>query len=126
MAYQLPLDFGRDTERKGQNLAGNVVTETVVVLHCPDFGSDFHTMIENRHDHEERPSEPADFGADDDIIFLDTLQQFAQAPFVDLFRSACCLTNPFVDLQTVVTAEPLYFKSLVLYSLPVSTDSVYP
>ena len=66
------------------------------------------------------------FGADDDIILLDTLQQFAQAPFVDLFRSACCLADPFVDLQTVVAAEPLYFKSLVLDRLTVSTDSDIP
>ena len=79
-------------------------------------------MIEYGHNHEERPSKPADLGADDDIIFPDSFQQFAQTALVDFFGSAGRLAYPFIHLQAVVTAEPLNFKSLVLYRLTVGAD----
>ena len=126
LAYQLTFYLGRDTERKGQYLTGDIITETVAVFHSPDLGADFHTVIENGHDREERPSEPADLGADDDIVFLDTFKQFAEPALVDLFCSAGCLADPFVYMHVIVAAEPLYFKSLILDRLTVSTDSDIP
>ncbi len=120
---EVALDFGGQTEGKGENLALDVLAEAVVVLDCPDFAFAGHADVQNLHNHEKVPAEPRQLRADYQVVLLNPLQQLPELPLAVGLRAADGLLNPAVDVQVLTRTEIGNLKPLVLDGLLVAAHS---
>ena len=120
---EIALDFGGKTERESEDFAGDVITEPVVVLDCPDTTASSHADIENLHDHEQVTTESGKFGTDNKITAPHLFKKFPKTPDRPVFGPADGLLYPAVDGDVMQTAELENLEALILYSLLVTAHS---
>ena len=117
---EIALDFGGKTERECEDFAGDVITEPVVVLDCPDTTASSHADIENLHDHEQVTTESGKFGTDNKITAPHLFKKFPKTPDRPVFGPADGLFYPAVDSYAMPFAELENLEALILYSLLVT------
>ena len=120
---EIALDFGGKTERESEDFAGDVITEPVVVLDCPDTTATSHADIENLHDHEQVTTESGKFGTDNKIAAPYFAEKLSKTPDGPVLGSAYRLLYPAVDGDVMQTAELENLEALILYSLLVTAHS---
>ena len=120
---EIALDFGGKTERESEDFAGDVITEPVVVLDCPDTTASSHADIENLHDHEQVTTESGKFGTDNKITAPHLFKKLPKTPDGPVFGPADGLLYPAVDGDVMQTAELENLEALILYSLLVTAHS---
>ena len=120
---EIALDFGRETECESEDFAGDVITEPVVVLDCPDTTASSHADIENLHDHEQVTTESGKFGTDNKITAPHLFKKLPKTPDGPVFGPADGLLYPAVDGDVMQTAELENLEALILYSLLVTAHS---
>ena len=120
---EIALDFGGKTERESEDFAGDVITEPVVVLDCPDTTATSHADIENLHDHEQVTTESGKFGTDNKITAPHLFKKLPKTPDGPIFGPADGLLYPAVDGDVMQTAELENLEALILYSLLVTAHS---
>ena len=120
---EIALDFGGKTERESEDFAGDVITEPVVVLDCPDTTATSHADVENFHDHEQVTTESGKFGTDNKITAPHLFKKFPKTPDRPVFGPADGLLYPAVDGDVMQTAELENLEALILYSLLVTAHS---
>ena len=117
---KIALDFGGKTERECEDLAGDVITEPVVVLDCPDTTASSHADIENLHDHKQVTTESGKFGTDNKITASHLFKKLPKTPDRPVFGPADGLLYPAVDSYAMPFAELENLEALILYSLLVT------
>ena len=120
---EIALDFGGKTERESEDFAGDVITEPVVVLDCPDTTATSHADVENFHDHEQVTTESGKFGTDNKITAPHFAEKFPKTPDGPVFGPADGLLYPAVDGDVMQSAELENLEALILYSLLVTAHS---
>ena len=120
---EIALDFGGKTERECEDFAGDVITESVVVLNRPDTTAASHADIENLHDHEQVTAESGKFGTNNEIAAPYFAEKFPKTPDGPVFGPADGLLYPAVDGDVMQTAELENLEALILYSLLVTAHS---
>ena len=120
---EIALDFGGKTERESEDFAGDVITEPVVVLDCPDTTATSHADVENFHDHEQVTTESGKFGTDNKITAPHLFKKFPKTPDRPVFGPADGLLYPAVDGDVMQSAELENLEALILYSLLVTAHS---
>ena len=120
---KIALDFGGETERECEDFAGDVITEPVVVLDCPDTTAPSHADIENLHDHEQVTTESGKFGTDNKITAPHLFKKFPKTPDGPVFGPADGLLYPTVYGDVMQSAELENLEALILYSLLVTAHS---
>ena len=120
---KIALDFGGKTECESEDFAGDVITEPVVVLDCPDTTATSHADVENFHDHEQVTTESGKFGTDNKITAPHLFKQLPKTPDGPVFGPADGLLYPAVDGDVMQTAELENLEALILYSLLVTAHS---
>ena len=120
---EIALDFGGKTEGKGEDFALNVVAEAVVVLNRPHAALLRHADIQDLHNHKEVPAKARKFAADNDVVLVNALQEYAQLPLRVILRAADGLLNPVVNHEVMLFAKLVNLKTLVLNCLFVAADA---
>ena len=120
---EIALDFGGKTERESEDFAGDVITEPVVVLDCPDTTATSHADVENFHDHEQVTTESGKFGTNNEIAAPYFAEKFPKTPDGPVFGPADGLLYPAVDGDVMQSAELENLEALILYSLLVTAHS---
>ena len=120
---EIALDFGRETECESEDFAGDVITEPVVVLDCPDTTAASHADIENLHDHEQVTAESGKFGTNNEIAAPYFAEKLSKTPDGPVFGPADGLLYPAVDGDVMQSAELENLEALILYSLLVTAHS---
>ena len=110
---EVPLDFGGESEGEGQHFGLYVLTEAVVVFDGPDAAFLVHADVEDFHNHEEAAAESGEFGADDDVVFPDAPEEFAELAFAVVFGAGDGFFDPSVNPDIPVFAEAVDFEALV-------------
>ena len=126
LAYQVALDFSGKSESESQNLAGNVIPESVIVLDCPHSASFCHTDVKDFHNHKETPAEPGKFRTDDEVAASGAFEKIAEPPFAVGFGAADGFLNPAVNDNAVAPAELENLKPLILNSLLIAAYTNIP
>ena len=120
---EISFNLGRQTECKCQDLALDVFAKTVVILDSPDSALFRHADVENLHNHKQIASQARQFGANNEVIPMDAVQQLPKFPLIVILCPADCLLNPPLNGHSVPVAEVVDFEPLVLDSLFVAADS---
>lgn len=117
LTYQISLYFSGKSESECQDLALDIVPETVAVLDCPYTALLGHAEIQYLHNHEQAAAKPRKFCTDDHVVLLYAFEEFSKFPLGVTFCAADGFLNPAVNLKMLPDAEFRDFKTLVLNRL---------
>lgn len=123
LADKVALYFCRQSEGKGEDLALDVIAQTVVVLDGPYAALFRHADVENLHNHKEVAAETREFSADDEVVLLYFAEQLAKLPLGVCLGAADGFLYPTVNHEILSLAEVVDFETLVLHCLLVATYS---
>lgn len=120
---QIALNLSGKPECECQDLAGNVISEPVIVLDSPHAAAFCHTDVEDFHNHKEASAETRKLGTDDEVAAFRAFEKIAEPTFAVRFSAADGFLNPAVDADVVLTTEsgdfkPLIFNSLLIAAYP--------
>ena len=123
LAYQIPLDFRRKSERERKHLRLDIVAKLVALLDCPHLNALFKERLQHIQNHHQRASEPRDFRYNDYVSLLRFFYQIPQLPLLWSFCSAHGLLNKDDVPQPVEFAVPPYLQFLIFKRLLASAHA---
>ena len=88
-----------------------IIPEAVTVFDGPNRTTAVHAETEDLHDHVEVSAQTTEFATDDEIAFVDMVEQFAQLSFGIRLCAGNCFFNPSVHGDTFPKAKPVDFKT---------------
>lgn len=126
LAYQVSLNLRAQAECESQNLALNVITQSVAVLYCPHPAIFRHADIQNLHYHEQIAPQPRQLSADYDVASRHVVYQRPQPSLVISLNPAYRLLYPSVNGQPLALGEPQHLIPLIFHGLFVTAYSYVP
>ena len=81
LADERSFNLGREAKSESQDFGLKIIPEAVTVFDGPNRTTAVHAETEDLHDHVEVSAQTAEFATDDEIAFVDMVEQFAQLSF---------------------------------------------
>ena len=85
MTLEQVIDVMKEAESKGQNLALNVASQTIIVFYCPNLNFPVHAVMQNTHYLQKIAPEPRKLRGNDDISFVQLFEQLAELSLIEFF-----------------------------------------